>query len=232
MPLLIDPREDPMCLCKEFVNPKKGQGPRALQQNPQESASATRVPECRKAQGFAMGLRVLVAFGSETGNSERIIKKIVGRWKSADSKGTLECVEVVKGSQTKTLAEIKTAFDVILIATSSFGEGDPPDNFAPLLLKLCQGASSQEMPLSGMQHAVLGFGASVYDTYQNTPRLTDKVSLERASHTAHSLAFIPSSHPDAAILCSRRSGSKNAAPAALHSVLKLTTHRRTTRQSS
>ena len=47
MPLLIDPREDPMCLCKEFVNPKKGQGPRALQQNPQESASA---PGCRNAE--------------------------------------------------------------------------------------------------------------------------------------------------------------------------------------
>merc|ERR1711907_910866 len=72
-------------------------------------------------------------------------------------------------------------YDVILIATSSYGEGDPPDNIASLMLRLLKAKIASETPLEGLQHAVLGFGSSVYETYQNTPRLMDKLLEECGS---------------------------------------------------
>lgn len=128
-----------------------------------------------------MGLRVLVAYGSETGNSERTIRKIVKRWTAADSENKVSSFDIMSGSQVKALEEVRSSYDLILVATSSFGEGDPPDNFAAMLLKLLLGAQKGDKPLAGMQHAVLGFGASVYDTFQNTPRLADKYLEECGS---------------------------------------------------
>ena len=64
---------------------------------------------------------------------------------------------------------------VIVVCTSSFGDGDPPDNYGSFLLQLMQGAEDGSKPLAGMQHAVLGEGSSVYsETFQNCPRLSDK----------------------------------------------------------
>ena len=41
---------------------------------------------------------------------------------------------------------------MVVIATSSFGEGDPPSNFAALLLALTKGAKAGDKPLAGLQH--------------------------------------------------------------------------------
>lgn len=70
---------------------------------------------------------------------------------------------------------------MIIVATSSFGEGDPPENFWKFALSLQKAVNQQEKPLAGMQHAVIGFGSSTYATYQNIPRLVDKLMEECGS---------------------------------------------------
>ena len=61
------------------------------------------------------------------------------------------------------------------VATSSNGEGDPPFNFHPFLKALYAADDAGEKPLTGCGFAVLGFGCSHFDTFQNCPRLTDKL---------------------------------------------------------
>ena len=128
------------------------------------------------AQTSTMKPRVLVVFGTQTGGSERIAKKMAETWKS---KGAVQTVDVFAGNdlahETEDLASIKESYDVIAVATSSFGEGDPPENFNEFLLKLMLAAEEGLKPLAGMHFAVLGEGSSVYtETFQNCPRLTDK----------------------------------------------------------
>lgn len=58
---------------------------------------------------------------------------------------------------------------------------DPPANFNLLLLKLFRAAAAGEKPLAGLQHVVLGYGCSVYPTFQNCPRMADKLMGECGS---------------------------------------------------
>ena len=71
---------------------------------------------------------------------------------------------------------------MLIVATSSYNEGDPPDNFLTLFANLLKACEGSQTPLKGkLQHAVLGFGASSYETFQNCPRLTDKMLEECGS---------------------------------------------------
>ena len=75
---------------------------------------------------------------------------------------------------------LKMKYEVIIVITSSYGEGDPPENFAPFFLELLHAAEMGS--LHGMQHAVFGQGSTVYqETFQNIPRLTDKLLGEAGS---------------------------------------------------
>lgn len=127
--------------------------------------------------------RVLVVYGSETGNTRRAVQRLVHFWRAqCDGSYAIGPADVVAGNDFQlSLAELAAAYDVLIVATSSFGEGDPPENFVGFLLKLTRGAQAGGTPLVGMQHAVLGFGASVYPTFQNCPRLTDKLLGELGS---------------------------------------------------
>lgn len=128
-------------------------------------------------KGGRKNARVLVAYGSESGNSQRHAQNIVKRWQK---EGTEATFTIKSGNEVK-LDELKDHFDVIMIATSSYGEGDPPDNIAKLMLNLLRASAAKESPLAGIQHGVLGFGSSVYETYMNTPRLMDKLLEECGS---------------------------------------------------
>uniref|UniRef100_A0A7S0IWG7 Flavodoxin-like domain-containing protein n=1 Tax=Calcidiscus leptoporus TaxID=127549 RepID=A0A7S0IWG7_9EUKA len=121
--------------------------------------------------------RALLIYGSETGNAHRGLIKCSEYWR-AHSDGSYVIADVLSGNEVlDSLEELAQKYDVLLIATSSFGEGDPPYNFVQFLIKLVRakeegvGAS----PLQGMQHSVLGYGQSVYPTFQNTPRYVDKI---------------------------------------------------------
>jgi len=123
--------------------------------------------------------RVLAVYGSESGNAKRGITKVA---KKIQSDVGLNVVEVVEGNSISSdLTALAAKCEVLVVATSSFGEGDPPENFNLFLLSLYKAAAAGEKPLAGLQHVVLGYGASCYETFQNTPRLADKLLGECGS---------------------------------------------------
>mmetsp|Transcript_8456 Transcript_8456/g.21738 ORF Transcript_8456/g.21738 Transcript_8456/m.21738 type:complete len:236 (+) Transcript_8456:80-787(+) len=127
-------------------------------------------------------VRVLVVYGSQTGNTEKVIKMLMRKWDVADAKFKVEGVQEGNEVDVEEVDSLPERYDVIVVATSSYGEGDPPDNYGKFLLKLIHGAQSGKRPMAGMQHAVLGEGSSVYEqTFQNCPRLTDKLLEECGS---------------------------------------------------
>ena len=126
-------------------------------------------------------VRAIIVYGSETGNSKRGVSKMVKYWQEqSDGSYTIEGIfeaNAVAGN----LRVLRNQCEMLIVATSSFGEGDPPANFAKFLLSLLRCAQAGDRPLQGMQHAVIGYGQSVYPSFQNCPRLTDKLLEECGS---------------------------------------------------
>merc|ERR1712032_1483277 len=67
-----------------------------------------------------------------------------------------------------------------------------PANFEQFFVGLLKAVAAKKKPFAGMQHAVLGFGGASYDTFQNCPRLTDKMLEECGSRRFHKRAEIDS----------------------------------------
>ena len=125
--------------------------------------------------------RVLFVYGSETGQTQAEVKQILKGWEGRGL-GKVTVDQKVGNDIAKELdfSEIKEKYDVILVGTSSFGDGDPPRGFDKFLGKLYAARRSADpQPLAGMEHCVLGFGSTDYPTFQNCPRLTDRL-LEEA----------------------------------------------------
>ena len=120
-----------------------------------------------------MKARLLIIYGSQTRTCERLAIKMGEEFKKHDNVASCEVHEGnAYAHELEELASIKDNFDALIVCTSSFGDGDPPDNYAQFLLKILLGAEDGTRPLAGMQHAVLGEGSSVYqETFQNCPRL-------------------------------------------------------------
>ena len=116
--------------------------------------------------------RVLVVYGTETGTAKRAVTALAKDLEARSANAKI--VDIKDGNSVGPLEELKDNYDMIIVSTSSFGEGDPPGNYGGFLGKLLKSSTAGDKPLAGMQHAVLGFGSSVYETFQNCPRLTDK----------------------------------------------------------
>ena len=154
-------------------------------------------------------VRVLVVFGSETGNAERGIRRWTKKWAEREGLKFEVCDIVTGNSITKQLGGdgeanaknlefliSKFKYDVLLVATSSYGNGDPPSNMGEFLGLLSHEASMRSDALVGMQHAVLGFGSTTYETFQNVPRLTDKFLGECGSRRIAQRAEIDEHDPN------------------------------------
>lgn len=124
--------------------------------------------------------RVLLCCGSESGNTKRLVNKTVRKW---SERGATFKVDVMTGNEAiqkfESLPGLAKNFDVLLVATCSYGCGEPPVNMKLLFDLLVDNGevgslSSEGGPLKGMQHAILGCGSTCYETFQNCPRLHDK----------------------------------------------------------
>ena len=127
--------------------------------------------------------KVLILFGSEGGASKRGIESLAKKW-TAESGGKFTIAKIAEGNtfaNEEDFASLAENYQVLLVATSSYGEGDPPDNISLFVLSLLRASKANSRPLAGLQHAVLGYGESVYDTFQNCPRLVDKLLGECGS---------------------------------------------------
>ncbi|GMH56825.1 hypothetical protein TL16_g03620 [Triparma laevis f. inornata] len=129
-----------------------------------------------------MSQKVLFLYGTETNTAERAANHLVKQLKFSLKDVTIE--GPLAGNKMTDFEEIKK-YDAVLIATSSYGDGDAPscyDKFFEQLHREVKNAtSSGSKPLSGLQHAVLGFGSTSYETFMNCPRITDKLFGELGS---------------------------------------------------
>ena len=81
--------------------------------------------------------RVLVVYGTETGTAKQAISKIAN---SLAKESGIQVADTKEGNAVPPLEELSEKYDVILVSTSSFGEGDPPGNYGKFLANLLKGS--------------------------------------------------------------------------------------------
>ncbi|GAA5118038.1 flavodoxin domain-containing protein [Luteolibacter yonseiensis] len=101
------------------------------------------------------GVPVTILWGSQTGNSEALGKKLV---KVLGAKGHSPTLRDMAGVAPADLA----AAERVLIITSTYGDGEPPDNAAALHAAL---HSADAPSLTGVSFSVLALGDSGYPDF-------------------------------------------------------------------
>jgi len=127
--------------------------------------------------------RVLVVYGSETNQTRNALQEVVTGWKESKAELDFSVLDFLMGDDAaEKFSDINSSnYDFLIIATSSYGEGDPPSGFGKFFYQLQEASKSKDQPLKGLQHSILGFGSTVYETFQNIPRLSDKYLSEAGS---------------------------------------------------
>lgn len=159
------------------------------------------------ADALGRKAKVLCVFGSESGNAKRGIDRWIKKWSATEGR-RFEIGDIMSGNDlekklggdgnasAKNLEWIAQNYDVLLVCTSSYGDGDPPSNMRELTKVLAHEASMKSDALKGVHHAVLGFGSTTYTTFQNVPRLTDKYLGECGSRRLAMRAEIDEHDPN------------------------------------
>jgi len=130
--------------------------------------------------------RVLIVYGSEFGTTQQIAEAMCKKWSGSKERIFELAPQPLSGNAAAgQFSSLKDNFDALVILTSSHGDGDPPDNFVKFLRELTAANENGSTPLAGMKHSVLGLGDSSYDTFQNCPRITDKLMEECGSCRIH-----------------------------------------------
>src|SRR6201996_454114 len=96
-----------------------------------------------------------VLFGSQSGNAESIAKRLV---KEAKKQGYDATIAALEKASPAALAQEKCA----LIVTSTWGEGDPPDNAVQFWEQL---TADNELKLATLNYAVLALGDTNYQHF-------------------------------------------------------------------
>ncbi len=101
------------------------------------------------------GLPVTILWGSQTGNSEALGKKLSKTLAAKGHSPTLRDMATVSP------ADLAAAENVLII-TSTYGDGEPPDNAAALHAAL---HAADAPPLASLNFAVLALGDSSYPDF-------------------------------------------------------------------
>lgn len=102
-----------------------------------------------------MAKPILILYGSVTGNSECCAEKAAH---TARERGYDPSVE----SMASTEPEVLTQFPTLLIITSTYGDGDPPDGTEDFYEAVVR---AKRVLLTGQRYSVLSLGDTCYDQF-------------------------------------------------------------------
>ncbi len=113
------------------------------------------VPTAAGTAAAPAGLPITILWGSQTGNSESLGKKL---GKVLTSKGHSPTILDMAAVSAADLTSVSN----LLIITSTYGDGEPPDNAAALYAAL---HAADAPPLPALNFAVLALGDSSYPDF-------------------------------------------------------------------
>ena len=114
------------------------------------------------------GDSVLILYGTVTGNSEALAKKLANALRPT---GLTTRVSDMAHSQPDVLKQA----NCVLVVASTYGDGEPPDDAAPFWQAIVQGNG---LNLTGVKYSVLALGNTTYDHFCKCGRDFD-AALER-----------------------------------------------------
>ncbi len=109
-------------------------------------------------------MEIKILYGTETGNSESLAKE--AKTKLTDGGFNTEVLDM-KDVNAQKLANFKN----VLIITSTWGDGEPPDNAESLYNEL---KDASGLDFSGLSFAVLALGQSFYEHFCKTGKDFDE----------------------------------------------------------
>ena len=118
------------------------------------------------------GELVLILYGTVTGNSEALAKKLADALRPT---GLTIRVRDMAHCQPNVLKQA----NYVLVVASTYGDGEPPDDAAPFWQAVVHG---NDLDLSGVKYSVLALGNTTYDHFCKCGRDLD-AALERHGAT-------------------------------------------------
>jgi sulfite reductase (NADPH) flavoprotein alpha-component len=122
----------------------------------------------RRAMTSFKGESVLILYGTATGNSELLAKKLA---ETLQQIGLTAHVKDMAGCQVSVLKQA----NCVLVVTSTYGDGEPPDGAATFWQGVVHGHG---LDLRGLKFSVLALGNTTYDHFCKCGRDLD-AALER-----------------------------------------------------